>query len=154
MAFIYVGVIWLNHHYVFDRLCKTDFVTNVMNLCVIGTAALIPFPTGVLADAFREGNLQDQRTAVLLYAGVGSLMSAAWLPLLWHLFQHSELAKPEMPQAALADELPRPVVGIAMYLIAALVGWFYNPALATLIFMLAIVYYAWSGLVIFSVGRR
>lgn len=154
VAFIYVGVIWLNHHYLFDRLSKVDFTTNLINLGIIGTAALIPFPTGVLADAFRVGNLEDQRAAVLLYAAIASLMSAAWLPALWYLFRHTELAKPQMPRAALAVEVTRPIVGIILYAVAAPVGWFASPAIAVFIFMLVVTFYAWSSRGILGLGRR
>ena len=81
LAFIYVGVIWLNHHGLFRLVRRVDVGLNAINLGIIGTASLMPFPAGVMAEALDHGSLADQRAAVILYGLVAALMSAAWAPL-------------------------------------------------------------------------
>jgi uncharacterized membrane protein len=142
VAFVYVGVVWLNHHYTFEHLCRVDLPLNWINLGILGTVALIPFPTGVLASAFHDGNLQDERAAVVLYAVVGAMMSASWLPLFVHLHRNPNLAKPEAPTGLFGGQVVRPIMGVALYFVGGLIGWFVHPIAAVAIFVFMVGYYA------------
>ena len=144
LAFIYVGVIWLNHHGVFRLIRRVDVRLNAINLGIIGTAALMPFPTGILAEAFSVGNLADERAAVVLYGTIAALMSAAWAPLFPYLERNRQTLKAEVPPGYFRKQQVRPWMGVLAYLAAISAGWFVDPRLAIAGFVLMIAYHAWT----------
>lgn len=77
-SYLYVAVVWLNHKAAFVRIRTMDRSLHWANLGTLATAALLPFPTAVVADALENGDRTDARVAVALYALVGALLSASW----------------------------------------------------------------------------
>jgi uncharacterized membrane protein len=144
LGFIYTGVVWLNHQALFQRVKRVDHRLLLINLGILGTSSLLPFSTGVLATAFETGTLEDQQSAVVLYAAIAGLMSAAWLPVFPYLHRKPHLAHGHVAKDEFRGQYSRPVVGVVAYLAASILGWFVNPWLAIVIFVAMVIYHGWT----------
>ena len=51
-SFLTVGGVWLAHHSLFTRLRYVDPTLMRLNVLLLMVAAFLPFPTGLLAEAF------------------------------------------------------------------------------------------------------
>lgn len=142
LAFVYIGVIWLNHHGTFRRVARVDAGLQWINLGILGTAALIPFPTGVLAEAFQSGNVDDQRSAVVLYGIVAAAMSAAWIPLFPYLERHRERLAPNVAPGYFLAQRSRPWIGMTAYAGAIATGLLLSPWLGIAFFVVMVLYHA------------
>ena len=142
VSFVYVGVVWLNHHALFARIRNVDLGLNSINLLILATTALLPFPTGVLAGAFSEGASGSREAAVVLYAIVGALLSAAWIPVFPYLARRPDLMLDPKDAKVLAKQNSRPLVGVGSYLLAAVLGYCVSPLLALVLFVWMIAYHA------------
>ncbi len=72
-SFLTVGSIWIAHHSLFSRLRFIDPVLLRLNLLLLMTAAFLPFPTSVLAQALHHGGTAE-RTAVVFYGAAALLI--------------------------------------------------------------------------------
>src|SRR5918911_4687428 len=142
VSFVYVGVIWLSHHALLTSIRRVDIGFNWINLGILGTAALVPFPTGVLASALSEGSRADQQAAVVLYGIVAALMSAAWIPVFPYLHRHPVLLAGPTEAQLFRAQRSRPWVGVISFGIAALVGYLLSPWIAIVLFVWMIAYHA------------
>jgi TMEM175 potassium channel family protein len=124
LSFVRVGVVWLNHHGLFSRVSRVDRALLWMNFGLLATCMLMPFPTAVLADALRDGTTSDLRVATILYASIGAVQLAAWLPIYPYLRDHPELSAPGADAAHFHAERIRPWVGVGVDLLAVAVALF------------------------------
>jgi uncharacterized membrane protein len=132
-AFGTIGVLWMGHHTVFSRIRAVDAGLLWRNLVLLLTVSIVPFPTAVIASAYRIGTSGDQAAAVVSYALVGMSSGVAWLLLFTHLRAHRRLIDPD----ASIDffRLSEPLITLIGYGLAAIVGWVVSPAIALATFL-------------------
>lgn len=140
MSFLYVGIVWMNHHALFSRVRFVDRGLQWVNFSILLTAAVLPFPTAVLAEALHGGNPTDQRAAVALYALVAGLMSAAWIAVFPYLRDHPQLVEPETDPAYFHAQRIRPWTGVILYTAAGLLGLL-APLIGLILFVVMIVFH-------------
>ena len=138
-AFGSIGVLWMGHHTAFSRIRAVDAGLLWRNLVLLLTVSVVPFPTAVIASAFRVGNPTDQAAAVVAYAVVGMASGVAWMLLFSYLRSHPGLV--DQGTAMHFFRLKEPVLTIVGYGCAAMVGWFVSPLLALAIFAIFPVVY-------------
>lgn len=142
VAFAQLGVIWLNHHRIFEQVRVVDGPLLLLNLLLLLWVVVIPFPTAVVADFLRDGG-EPARTAVVVFSGV-LFLTAVSFTLLFAWVTHDDRLVGELP--------PREVVrasrirfGIGLAAYAAAVGLaFLAPPLALAFHLAMAVYYAFD----------
>ena len=132
-SFLTVGSVWIAHHELFTRLRFVDPVLLRLNLMLLLFAAFLPFPTGVLAEAFHASQ-EAERAAIVFYGGTALLIDV-----LLNAAVRYARSKPELTDLT-ADELAadasehergwRTWVASATYTAAILVGIFTFPRVA------------------------
>jgi uncharacterized membrane protein len=140
-SYTYLAVIWLNHKAAFTRIREMDRGLQWANLAILATLALVPWPTAVIAETARTGNLADERVAVALYAIVGALLCLSWLVFFSYLARHPDLTREEVDDEYFARERPRALVGVVLYVAAGIAGVLIHPLVASVVFLLLPAFY-------------
>jgi uncharacterized membrane protein len=134
-SFVYIAVIWLNHHAAFKRIRYIDRRLHIANLAVLCTTALLPFPTAVLSSTLQASNVVDQRGAVALYALVAALMCASWTVFFHVLTVRPELAEEDVAEGFFREDRMRGIIGVVLYAVAGALGYLVAPPLALVVFL-------------------
>lgn len=141
-SYSYVAVVWLNHKGAFNRIQQTDRGLHWMNLLVLFTTALLPFPTIVVSHALQEHDNADQRVAIAFYALIGASLCAAWLAFFHYLTRHPDLLKEQVKDDFFRVERVRALAGVLLYVLAGVLGYLVTPLVGLAIFFLPPTFYA------------
>jgi uncharacterized membrane protein len=143
-SFIFIAVIWLNHHAAFRRIRSVDRVTIWANMGLLLGAVVVPFPTAVLANAFGSGNHASEQVAITMYAVVGMFMATTWFVFFITLERRNHLAHESVAPGVWRTERYRAVTGLVGYALAGGLGVLVFPLIGLVLFCLLPVFYALS----------
>jgi uncharacterized membrane protein len=121
VSFITIGIIWVNHHGLFDSVKQVDRPLLFLNLFLLMSVAFIPFTTALMAEYLRESQGQDVATAV--YAASLLLMGFGFAGLSLYLRQRDHLVQAELSDADRRELIVRGTTGWAVYLLAVAVAF-------------------------------
>ena len=66
LSFLFIGIMWLNHHRLFSHIHRSSDLLMVANLLLLLGVVWIPYPTSLMAQSMIAGQLKD---AAILYNG-------------------------------------------------------------------------------------
>jgi len=90
ISFVVIGLIWVAHHGMFERVHAVDRQLLFLNLALLLLVGFIPFPTEILATFIREGGI-DASVAAAFYSLVMTLIGVVFTLQWWHLVNHPHL---------------------------------------------------------------
>jgi uncharacterized membrane protein len=81
VSFLTIGIMWVNHHLLFDNFARVDRPMLLLNIFLLMLIAFVPFPTHIVAE-FARSEI-DRRNAALLYGltmtATAILFFALWM---------------------------------------------------------------------------
>ena len=80
-SFFTIGVMWMNHHRLFNLIGAVDDALVALNLLLLLGITWIPFPTALLSTHLRETG--NDRTAAIIYSATFFVMSI-FFRILWN----------------------------------------------------------------------
>ena len=137
-SFATIGIIWLNHHAMFDSVQRVEHTTLMLNLLLLLVVTFIPYPTAVLS---RYGALPS---SAFLYGCVLTALSFAY-SLLWIHISSNGLSPVRMESKQARTRFRRNLAGSLAYPTAALAALRFPRVSVLVYFMLAVFYLVPAG---------
>ena len=113
MTFLVIGIIWVNHHYLFERVGVVSRGILYLNIILLMFVAFLPFPTALLAEYLRED--RNGHVAAAVYSVNMTLIGVGFVLLWYYLSRHPELLADGTDADDAQVAMRRSVVGPAVY---------------------------------------
>jgi uncharacterized membrane protein len=132
VSFLTIGIIWLNHHALIDRIAAADRTLLFLNLMLLMWTSMIPWPTGLVADRLGHDGAE---AAAVVYAVVFLAMAVTFRSIWLHAQRSGKLAALTPAQIAHLDR--RNAVGLTSYAVAVALAFVVPAASLAVCFFVA-----------------
>jgi uncharacterized membrane protein len=138
-SFLTIGVMWLNHHGLFERIARMNRALTFINLLLLMAIVFIPFSTAELGANILVP--RDANTAASLYAINATLIALLFGAVWTYALMHPNLLAPDVDRRAALRAWPRFSVGSVVYLACIPIGQFSPIAVVIVCAALAVYYF-------------
>lgn len=137
-SFLTVGIIWVNHHRLFQYIKRTDTGLLLLNLLLLFVIVFIPVPTSLLAEYLLH---PTQHLAAQIYSGT-LLVLAVCFNLVWrYATYHGRLLAKDADMRAVAAISRQYIFGPLLYIVAFALTWI-NPQASVVLDLLFALFFA------------
>jgi uncharacterized membrane protein len=137
-SFLTIGVMWINHHYVFELIDKVDGTMLLLNTVLLLLIAFVPFPTAVLAQFIET---DGARAAAVLYGATLTLTAISFFAWWRYASSGRRLIDERVPDDVIDDVTRAYTPGALLYGGSALIA-FLQPWLSAALYLAIAVFYA------------
>ena len=120
VSFLTIGIMWVNHHIMFESIARTDRAFLYLNLALLAGIAALPFPTAVLAHYIRDGN--NATAAAVLYGLTMVAIGLCFTAMIFYLRYHPRLLEADVEPAGVRNAARMSAFGPLAYGVSTLVA--------------------------------
>jgi uncharacterized membrane protein len=143
VSFVTIGIIWVNHHGLFVHVRRVDRTLLFLNLLLLLTVSLIPFPTAVVGRFVTAE--RDSHIAAAVYGGLMVLTSIAFTGVWRHITRDGRLLSRGLDPIRAGRESALFSAGLAAYVAGVGVA-FVSAELSLLIYLGVALFYVFPWL--------
>ena len=144
LSFFIIGVVWINHHYLFTLTNTVDRRLMLYNLLLLLFVAAIPYATATYADYVLLSGA-DAHTAVLVYTFIMEGMAISRFLICDHIFS-AGLNRSPVPEQEVRRLFRRYGLATVVFPVIAILAIAIDVRLVLLLHALLVLYYLGPGL--------
>jgi uncharacterized membrane protein len=142
LSFVVIGIMWVSHHSMFERIANVDRRLLFLNLLLIMGIAFVPFPTGLLAHYLEHGG-ENAELATAIYSLSLAIIGVFFLLMWHHLYRTPSLLVRGIGAERMRTAMLRSLVGPIVYTITIGLA-FISPEACIVVYALLALYFAWG----------